>query len=151
MNFSSNATKDNNNNDDDKGVYDKIAFIGAGKMAQALISPLVNTSIQPEENISIYDVSISTMNQIQNDYPKIQLSKSIPDAIEGSDLIILAVKPQNVCKVYSEMVRGDTIRSNATLLRSVLVLCHFACLEKIFFVMKKKNIKTMSIENWNIY
>lgn len=56
------------------------------------------------------------MNQIQNDYPKIQLSTSIPDAIEGSDLIILAVKPQNVCKVYSEMVEGGTIREGSTLL-----------------------------------
>mmetsp|Transcript_8457 Transcript_8457/g.12692 ORF Transcript_8457/g.12692 Transcript_8457/m.12692 type:complete len:403 (+) Transcript_8457:102-1310(+) len=119
--FSSSSSPLNYNNENgtsgsSSGVYDKIAFIGAGKMAQALISPLVHTSIQPEENISIYDVSLSTMDEIHNDYPKIQLSQSIPDAIEGSDLIILAVKPQNVCKVYSEMVKGDTIRSNATLL-----------------------------------
>lgn len=97
------------------GVYDKMSFIGAGKMAQALISPLVNTSIQPEENIAIYDVSVSTMDSISNDYPKIQHGKSIPDVVEDSDLIVFAVKPQNVCKVYDEMSKGN-IRSDATIL-----------------------------------
>lgn len=97
------------------GVYDKMTFIGAGKMAQALISPLVNTSIQPEQNIAIYDVSVSTMKDINKDYPNIQLCKSIPDAVENSDLIIMAVKPQNVCKVYEEMAKVD-IRDDATIL-----------------------------------
>lgn len=84
-------------------------------MAQSLISPLVNTDIQPEEKIAIYDVSVSTMENISKDYPKIQFGNSIPNVVEGSDLIILAVKPQNVCKVYEEMSKAN-IRSDATIL-----------------------------------
>jgi len=108
----SNPTKSSTN---DSGVYDKISFIGAGTMAQALISPLVNTSIQPADKITVYDVSTKTLKSISNEYPNINISESIPEAVENSDLIVLAVKPQNVCKVYEEMSKAN-IRSDATLL-----------------------------------
>eukprot|EP00557_Chaetoceros_sp_GSL56_P009915 CAMPEP_0176481682 /NCGR_PEP_ID=MMETSP0200_2-20121128/2959_1 /TAXON_ID=947934 /ORGANISM="Chaetoceros sp., Strain GSL56" /LENGTH=301 /DNA_ID=CAMNT_0017877921 /DNA_START=504 /DNA_END=1406 /DNA_ORIENTATION=+ len=93
-----------------------MTFIGAGKMAQALIDPLVKTNIQPAENITIYDVSNSTMKHISEEYGgKIQMGSSIPDAVEGADLIIMAVKPQNVEKVYEEMKQAN-MRDDCTLL-----------------------------------
>jgi pyrroline-5-carboxylate reductase len=98
------------------GVYEKITFIGAGKMAQALIHPLIETNIQPAENITIYDVSNSTMQGISQEYNgKIQMSPSIPKAVEGADLIVMAVKPQNVDKVYEEMKQAN-MRDDCTLL-----------------------------------
>lgn len=84
-------------------------------LLQAMISPLVNTSIQPEQDIAIYDVLVSTTKQISKNYPKINICKSIPDVIQDSDLIILAVKPQNLCKVYEEVSKGK-IRPDATIL-----------------------------------
>lgn len=81
---------------------------------------MVNTSIQPEQNIAIYDVHVPTTKQISKEYPNIQISKSIPDAITNSDLIVMAVKPQNVCKVYEEITKAGNenngIRSDATVL-----------------------------------
>jgi Pyrroline-5-carboxylate reductase len=50
------------------GVYEKMTFIGAGKMAQALIHPLIQTNIQPAEKITIYDVCNSTMKSISEEY-----------------------------------------------------------------------------------
>lgn len=97
-------------------VYEKIAFIGAGKMAQALMHPLIEQKVQPAEKITVYDVSNSTMKKISEQYDgKINTSESIPHALQGADLIILAVKPQNVCKVYEEMRKTD-ISKNSTLL-----------------------------------
>jgi len=85
-------------------------------MAQALISPLVSTNLQPAENITIYDVYPPTVQEIQDEYEgKIKTSSSIPDAVDGADLIVVAVKPQNVCKVYEEMRKSD-VRPDATLL-----------------------------------
>ena len=58
-------------------TYDKVAFIGAGKMAQAMIKPLINTKIQSEEKIAIYDVSTSTTKSVTKEFPKIQVAQSI--------------------------------------------------------------------------
>lgn len=97
-------------------VYEKITFIGAGKMAQALIHPLIQTNIQPAEKITIYDVSNSTMQSISEEYGgKIKMSPSVPKAVEGADLIVMAVKPQNVDKVYENMKQAN-MRDDCTLL-----------------------------------
>lgn len=96
-------------------TYEKITFIGTGKMAQALIAPLIETSIQPAEKITVYDVSTSAMKRISDKFKGVQTSESIPQAMEGSDLVIMAVKPQNVNNVYEEM-RKSNIRDDATLL-----------------------------------
>ncbi len=78
--------------------------------------PLVETNLQPAEHINVYDVHVPTMKRIRDEYDgKINTSESISDAIQNSDLIVLAVKPQNVCKVYEE-IRKSNIRSDATLL-----------------------------------
>lgn len=85
-------------------------------MAQALMHPLIEQKVQPAEKITVYDVSNSTMKKISEQYDgKINTSESIPHALQDADLIILAVKPQNVCKVYEEMRKAD-ISKNSTLL-----------------------------------
>jgi pyrroline-5-carboxylate reductase len=91
----------NNFSTDSSGsVYDKITFIGAGKMAQALISPLIESNIQPPEKICVYDVSVPTMKSITDEFDgKIETSDSVSHAVGNADLIVMAVKPQNVCKV----------------------------------------------------
>lgn len=88
-------------------------------MAQALISPLIETRVQPAENISIYDVSVPTMNQIVQQYSGIEKSESIPNAVQESDLVVMAVKPQNIEKVYQELRRAKDLcclRDDTTLL-----------------------------------
>ena len=93
-----------------------MTFIGAGKMAQALISPLVSTNLQPAEKITIYDVSNATMESISQEFDgKIQTSKSIPEAIEGADMVVMAVKPQNLCNVKAEFKKAN-FRQDCTLL-----------------------------------
>ena len=69
-------------------------------MAQALISPLLESEIQPPEKICVYDVSVSAMKSIRSDFnSSIKTSSSVSDAVENADLIVMAVKPQNVCNV----------------------------------------------------
>jgi len=81
-----------------------------------MISPLIGTHIQPAEQITIYDLSDSTMDSISKQYDgKIQTSQSIAQAVDGANLIVMAVKPQNTGKVFEEMKKSN-IREDATLL-----------------------------------
>lgn len=88
-------------------------------MAQALIHPLVSTNLQPVEDITIFDVSSTVMKSISEEFDgKINTSKSISEAIEGADMVVMAVKPQNLCKVYKE-IRNSNVREDCTLLSVV--------------------------------
>ncbi len=102
-----------------KGVYDKISFIGAGKMAEALISPLIETGIQPAEDISIFDVSQKTMDNICETYNGVQATSSVAEALNDSDLVILAVKPQNLSKLFEEFSPSSSSVKEMTLLSIV--------------------------------
>jgi len=78
------------------GIFDKITFIGTGKMAQAMIDPLITNGFQPAEKVSVYDVSTKSMEDIESRFPGIQTSESIGEAVHEAECIVLAVKPQNI-------------------------------------------------------
>ena len=80
-------------------VFSKISFIGTGKMAQALIAPLITQKLQAPSSINAFDVSDEALKQVEDLYPGVQVSNSIPDCIQDANLIVYAVKPQNVEKV----------------------------------------------------
>jgi pyrroline-5-carboxylate reductase len=84
----------------DAGVFDKIAFIGTGKMAQALIHPLIDKGVQPASQIQVFDVSESAMRHMESAYPGIQTANSIPELVAGADLVLCAVKPQNLTESF---------------------------------------------------
>lgn len=69
----------------------KIGIIGAGNMAQALISGLVNQGFQP--GLTAADPSVETRNTVSAHYA-IKTSAENSDAVLDKDVIILAVKPQ---------------------------------------------------------
>lgn len=104
-------------------VFDKIAFIGTGKMAQAMIDPLIRNG-QPEEQVAIFDVSTKATKGMQKRYPSIQKAESIGDAVNDADMIVVAVKPQNVNEAFWSQFpspkgggeNGFKLRDDATLL-----------------------------------
>lgn len=83
-------------------------------MAQAMINPLIKKGYQPESKVCVYDVSNSAMKSIKKDFPTIQTGESISDAIADSDLILLAVKPQNINSAFFEQFKD--VREDATLI-----------------------------------
>ena len=106
-------------NDD---VFSKISFIGTGKMAQAMIAPLITQKLQTPASINAFDLSDEALKRLQELYPGVQVSNSIQDSVEGANLIVYAVKPQNVSKVNSEIRRAkeergaDGVRDDAIIL-----------------------------------
>lgn len=78
------------------GMYDKVAFIGTGKMGQAMLKPLIKNGHQPVEKVAIYDVSTTAMKSVASEFPGIQLAQSIKELVEDADLVVCGVKPQNI-------------------------------------------------------
>jgi len=94
-------------------IFDKITFIGTGKMAQAMIDPLITNGFQPAEKISVYDVSTKSMEDIKSRFPDIQTSESISEAVHEAECIVLAVKPQNVNESFWGEFPSSTTDSEA--------------------------------------
>jgi len=92
---------------DNVGMYDKITFLGAGRMAHAMIAPLIKKGYQPEEKVCVYDVSNAAMTNMKEEFPNIQYAESITNAVRDSDLIVLAVKPQNINDAFFEQFPKD--------------------------------------------
>jgi pyrroline-5-carboxylate reductase len=89
------------------GVFDKIAMIGSGKMAQAIMEPMIQKNVQPADQIVIYDVSLQCMQEVHKQLG-VTTAESLASAIEGADLVVLAVKPQNLTPAFfAELNRGN--------------------------------------------
>ncbi len=84
----------------------KIGFIGAGNMATAIINGILLNKTADAENIFIYDLDTNKM-QLMSDKGINTVNKSV-EVVEKSDIIILAVKPQNYEEVLLSIKSGAT-------------------------------------------
>lgn len=75
----------------------KLGFIGAGNMAGAIINGVISTGTYPASLISVYDISAEKCAGFQR--KGISVSESSVSLVENSDIIFLAVKPQNFAEV----------------------------------------------------
>jgi len=91
--------------------YPKISFVGAGKMAEALIEPLVREKANSSSttdcvaNIHVCDVSDARLEFMKESYGHkgVHVTSSLEKCITGANLIVVAVKPQNCEIVFQEM------------------------------------------------
>ena len=80
----------------------KISFIGGGNMAQALISGLVSSGVNPEL-ITVSAPSKETRDQYDKQQMNtVDASANPKAAVIGADIVVLAVKPQVMRQVVSE-------------------------------------------------
>ena len=79
-------------------------------MAQAMIAPLISQNLQSPSSICAFDVSEQALERIEELYPGVKTANSIPDAVQDANLIVYAVKPQNVGKVHAEIRRAKQER-----------------------------------------
>lgn len=80
----------------------KIAFIGAGNMAEALIKGLISTGAFKKSQIAASDVSKKRLDHLSSSYGIKTLSENAKAASE-SDIIVLSVKPNTVPKIIKEI------------------------------------------------
>lgn len=79
----------------------KIGFIGAGNMATAIIKGLLSNKAALPENICIYDLDPEKRKAMEDN--GVKTAQSASDVVKNSDIIVLAVKPQNYSEVLQEV------------------------------------------------
>lgn len=83
-------------------IIPKIAFIGAGNMAGALIEAIVNSGKVSGKNIIISDIDKQKLKRLSQKYKTIT-AKSNTEAVSNAQVIFLAVKPQQLDDVLKEL------------------------------------------------
>ena len=82
----------------------KIGFFGAGNMAQAMIKGLIEGGI-PAQNIMASNRSEGKLHKLVETYG-IQAARSNDELIDASDIVILAVKPQDLLPALEPVTRA---------------------------------------------
>ncbi len=84
----------------------KIAFIGAGNMAQAIINGLIESGIKPN---SLYcsNPGLTKLDKLKVSYPGINTSQKNSDIAKQADILVLAVKPQVIAQALNSIAALD--------------------------------------------
>lgn len=90
-----------------------IAFVGAGNMAEALIKGLLDAHITTPEKLIAADVNRPRLEWLAEEY-KIAIAPSNAEAVARAEVVVLAVKPQQLLNVLKELAAH--VRSSQTLI-----------------------------------
>jgi pyrroline-5-carboxylate reductase len=85
----------------------RLLIIGVGNMAEAMIQGLLDSKKLPKENIAFTEVRIDRREYIQKKYGVRPFLEN-RDGVLESDIILFAVKPQNIQEVLNELKRTDS-------------------------------------------
>lgn len=88
----------------------KIGFIGAGKMATAIIKGIIDSGFCESQNILVSDVNEEALKKMETDL-KITPAISNNEVVKNSDIIFFAVKPFVMKDVLSG-IKSDLNKNN---------------------------------------
>jgi pyrroline-5-carboxylate reductase len=93
-------------------MFDKsqIGFAGGGNMGEALIKGLIAASLLRPNQIHVFDVLDERMEYLRATYA-VQPCSELGDLARRCDTIVLAVKPQSMSAVLTELAPSLTARS----------------------------------------
>lgn len=104
----------------------RIGFIGSGAMAEAFISGLLGTNEYAADFIHTADINKDRLQELREKFGINTYDHNI-DVVKNSDVIILAVKPQNIREVLSPL--RDAFRDNQMVI-SIVAGCSIDTLYK---------------------
>ena len=80
----------------------KIAFVGGGNMGETMLSAILDKSLTTPESVSVSDISQSRRQHLRQKYA-VAVTSDNRLAIDRRDVVVLAVKPQNLAEVMTEL------------------------------------------------
>lgn len=80
----------------------KIAFIGGGAMGEAMIRGVLAKKVAAAQDVTVSDISPARRELLDKEYG-VRTVADNQKAIKNADLIVLAVKPQNLHQVIAEI------------------------------------------------
>jgi pyrroline-5-carboxylate reductase len=86
----------------------KIAFIGGGTMGEAMLAAILKKGLAKPEAIIVGDVAQARRKHLAESYGVAAASSNL-GAAEEADVVVLAVKPQNLPEVMTEL--GGRLKS----------------------------------------
>jgi pyrroline-5-carboxylate reductase len=86
-----------------------LGFVGGGQMAEALIKGLLSKELLKPSRITASDLSEDRRNHLKESFG-INITSENKEAVTGSEIIILAVKPQVMSTVLEDI--GPVVSSN---------------------------------------
>ncbi len=104
----------------------KIAFLGGGNMAEALIKGMLAAGTMPPDRIMVSDISAARLEHLRTTYGIIVL-KHNRETVGEPGILVLCVKPQVMEKALAEL--GPAVHEN-TLIISVAAGVTIASIEK---------------------
>jgi pyrroline-5-carboxylate reductase len=104
--------------------------IGLGRMAQALLFPLVDSGMVPASGVRAAVATAGSVQRLAQQRPDLQIGLEVAPAWE-SDVVLLAVKPQQLDAVAAQAPQRD-LASEGPLLISVLAGVTIARLQRLF-------------------
>lgn len=98
----------------------KITFVGGGNMAAALIGGLAG-KLTAANNIHVIDINADALQKLQRQF-SVTTSEQIDASVAASDVIVLAVKPQQMKAVVAQLlpyIKAQLVLSIAAGIRAI--------------------------------
>lgn len=80
----------------------KLALIGGGQMGRAIVGGMVSAGVLKPADLSLFDPSMPSQQWWKEQYPEVQLAASSAAAVDASEIVLLAVKPNVVLNVLEQ-------------------------------------------------
>ncbi len=76
----------------------KLAFIGGGNMAEAMLAAVLSRGVTSPEMVTVSDINPERRRHLAQRYG-VKTTESNPEAAAGADVVVLAIKPQALPEV----------------------------------------------------
>lgn len=80
----------------------KVAFIGGGAMGEAMLSAILEKGLSTPRTVCVSDVNEARLSYLKQKYGVATVNKNV-QVIDGADILILAIKPQNLAEVTTDL------------------------------------------------
>lgn len=97
-----------------------ICFIGGGNMASAIIGGLLEAKYVEPEKVRVVEISADSRARLQSEFG-IQAMEELSQGVVGSDIVLLAVKPQQLHEIavqLAPLLKGQLVVSIAAGVRA---------------------------------